>query len=121
MSRDNQPHFQGGRNIAMKIPQHLFDQTVAFYKDTLSLPVLEEGATTVVFEFGANRLCLDRTNHFSQAEIWLEITTDDVPSAEAYFANTDTIRREEIEALPDGFEGFWICNPANVIHLVSRK
>ncbi|NIQ39702.1 MAG: hypothetical protein GTN81_14105 [Proteobacteria bacterium] len=121
MSRDNGPHFKGGRNIAMKIPQHLFDKTVAFYRDTLSLPVVEEGASTVVFEFGTNRLWLDRTDYLSQAEIWLEITTDDVPSAKSYFASTNTIRKDEIEALPDGFEGFWISNPAKVIHLVSRK
>jgi len=105
----------------MKLPPHLFEQTVSFYKDILRLPVLEEAVASVLFEFGASRLWLDRTDHFSQAELWLEVTTDDVPAAADYLAQEGTARRDEIEALPEGFEGFWISNPANVIHLVSRK
>ena len=29
------------------------------------------------------------------------------------------VRRDEVEKLPDGFNGFWVCNPAGIIHLVS--
>jgi hypothetical protein len=105
----------------MKLPPHVFDQTVAFYRDVLRLPVHEEKATHVIFQFGANRLWLDQTNHFSHAEIWLEITTDNVAAAADYLRGMGTVRRDEIEDLPEGFDGFWICNPANVIHLVSRK
>jgi hypothetical protein len=121
MSGQNQAQFEGGRNIAMKLPSPLFDKTVSFYKDILRLPVLEEAASSVLFEFGANRLWLDREDHLSQAELWLEVTTDDVPAAADYLAQKGTARRDEIEALPEEFEGFWISNPANVIHLVSRK
>lgn len=86
MSGKNQPNFEGGVNIAMKLPPHIFDQTVRFYKDALRLPVLEEESARVVFEFGMNRLWLDRADHFNQAKIWLEITTDDIPAAEDYFS-----------------------------------
>ncbi len=105
----------------MKLPPHLFDQTVAFYKDILRLPVFEEAVTSVVFEFGMNRLWLDREEQFSHTEIWLELTTNDVSAAANYLDSTGVVRRDEIEALPEGFEGFWISSPANVIHLVSQK
>ncbi len=121
MSEQNRPQFQGGTNIAMKLPSHLFEKTVSFSRDILRLPVLEEAVASVPFDFGASRLWLDRTDHFSQAEIWLELTTDDVPAAADYLAQKGTARRDEIEALSEGFEGFWISNPANLIHLVSRK
>ncbi len=115
------PKFEGGKNIAMKLPSHVFDQTVAFYKDVLRLPTLEEEDSSVVFEFGAQRLWLDRVDHFSQAEIWLEVITDDVETAAGYLDSTDIVRRDEIELLPEGFDGFWICSPASIIHLISRK
>lgn len=121
MSGKNQPNFEGGVNIAMKLPPHIFDQTVRFYMDALRLPVLEEESASVVLEFGMNRLWLDRADHFNQAKIWLEITTDDIPAAEDYFSLQGIARRDEIEFLPEGFEGFWICNPSDLIHLVSRK
>ena len=121
MSVQNHPTFEGGKNIAMKLPSHVFDQTVAFYRDVLSLHILEEDDTSIVFEFGEQNLWLDRVDHFSQAEIWLEIVTDDVEAAADYLNSKGTVRRDEIEPLPEGFDGFWICNPANVIHLVSQK
>lgn len=64
--------FAGGRNIALKLPAHQFDATLAFYRDVLRLPVetSPEGATIV--EFGDMRLWLDRSDSLSQAEIWLQ-------------------------------------------------
>ena len=67
---------------------------------------------------GASFLSIDI---FSQAEIWLELITDDVEAAADYLDSTDTVRKDEIEPLPEGFDGFWICNPADVIHLVSLR
>lgn len=114
------PHFSGGQNIAMKVPSHLFESTVAFYRDGLRLPVLESAETSVVFEFGTQKLWVDRVDHLSQAEVWLELVTGDVSAASSQLAEQGVSRRDEIEALPEGFEGFWIANPAQVIHLVRR-
>jgi len=121
MSELKQPQFQGGRNIAMKVPAHVFEQTVAFYRDVLRLPLLGEGPGGTVFEFGPSLLWLDRADHLSQAEIWLEITTDSVAAADDFLGQRGTVRRDEIEVLPVGFEGFWVCNPADVIHLVAER
>jgi hypothetical protein len=113
--------FRGGRNIAMKVPPHRWAQTVAFYEQTLGLPVLRRETTTVAFEFGVQRLWVDRVEHLSQAEVWLEVLTGDVAEAETRLTAAQVTRCDDVESLPDGFAGFWIANPADVVHLVAAS
>jgi catechol 2,3-dioxygenase-like lactoylglutathione lyase family enzyme len=118
--------FTGGRNIAMKIPPHRFRDTVAFYRDVLGLPIVEttngdNAPESVVFEFGPSRLWVDKAPGLSQAEVWLEIVTDDAVAASAALDTERVVRRDEIEYLPEGFTGFWVTSPADVIHLVSQE
>jgi hypothetical protein len=113
--------FSGGRNIAMKVPPHVWGETIEFYRDVANLGVLEEHAPSVVFKFGENKLWIDKVNGLSQAEVWLELTSDDVEEAAEQFESSGIVRRDEIEPLPDGFEGFWITNSASIIHLVSKS
>jgi len=120
MSEPIQPEFKGGKNIAMKLPPHLFDQTVVFYKDVLKLALVEQTDDGVAVEFGSSILWLDRVEHISQPETWLEIVTEDIHAAADYFNRKGVVRRDEVERLPEEFEGFWIANPANVIHLVRQ-
>ncbi|OOG23724.1 hypothetical protein B1C78_10605 [Thioalkalivibrio denitrificans] len=112
----DKPVFRGGRNIAMKVPPHLYDATVRFYRDVIGLPVIE--APSAVFEFGACRLWIDSVDGVSQAELWLELNTDNVKAAAAHLKSAGVVRRDEIEPLPEGFEGYWISSPASIIHLV---
>jgi hypothetical protein len=112
--------FKAGKNIAMKVPSHEFSQTVRFYKEIIGLPLLERESGSVVFQFGDKRLWIDRENRFSQAEIWLEIITDNIEKASQYLKGKGVTRRDRVEKLPEGFEGFWISNPADIIHLVSH-
>lgn len=111
----------GGRNIAVKVPPHQYDATVTFYRDVVGLRQLNELLPDVAFEFGANRLWIDRVEALSQAEIWLELVASDVPAAADRFAMAGVTRRDEIEPLPPGFEGFWISSPASLIHLVAKS
>ena len=123
MAKEAKVKFAGGRNIAMKIPPHLWEETVQFYREVLSLKVVEHSATvpqSVAFEFGANRLWIDRVDGLSQAELWLELTAGDIQEAGEHLKSAGVVRRDEIEPLPAGFEGFWIQNPAAIIHLVSK-
>ena len=117
------PEFRAGRNIAIKVPEHEYDATVAFYRDILALPLLASEAPsatdTTRFEFGDKVLWIDRVTTISQAEIWLEILTDDVDRACTYLQSQGLVRRDGIEPLPDGFQGFWLSSPANVVHLVT--
>jgi catechol 2,3-dioxygenase-like lactoylglutathione lyase family enzyme len=114
------PKLAGGRNIALKVPPHLYDATVQFYRDVVGLKVLENHLPAVGFEFGANQLWIDRVGGMSQAEIWLELVADDVPAAAKHLEAADVVRCDEIEPLPEGFEGFWISNPASIVHVVSK-
>jgi hypothetical protein len=41
MNDREHPSFVGGRNIATKVPPHQWTATVAFYRDTLGLPELD--------------------------------------------------------------------------------
>jgi hypothetical protein len=112
--------FSAGHNIAMKVPPHLYEATVRFYRDVVGLQQLEQHLPFVVFEFGANQLWLDNVPALSQAEVWLELVTDDLTAAAQYLNEANVVRCDEIEPLPDGFEGFWIANPASIIHLVCN-
>ena len=38
----NSPNFSGGANIAVKCPYHTYEQTIAFYRYTLGLHLIEE-------------------------------------------------------------------------------
>lgn len=80
----NSPNFSGGANIAIKCPYHTYEQTIAFYRDTLGLPVIEEEAEGCIFQFGPLRLWIDRVPNISHPDIWLELETNDTESAAAY-------------------------------------
>lgn len=115
------PSFKPGNNIAMKIPQHEYQNTVRFYRDVLGFKELtsSEAGSTPKFEFGDKVLWLDNMPGLSQAEIWLEVVTNDVDKASAYLQEQGCYRRDEIEPLPSGFKAFWVSSPSNIIHLVS--
>ncbi len=119
------PNFKPGKNIAIKVPPHQYAQTVSFYRDILELEQIRSATTdsddSVMFQFGDKNLWIDRVPTLSQAEIWLEIQTDNIELAAATFEKANIARRDEIEPLPDGFSGFWISSPADIIHLVSEK
>jgi predicted enzyme related to lactoylglutathione lyase len=119
------PRYSPGRNIAMKVPSHDYERTVGFYREVLRLEELEgapQSATeTVRFAFGDKVLWIDRVAGMSQAEIWLEIVTDDVEGAAAHLEAHGCARRDEVEPLPPDFKGFWISSPSNIIHLVTGE
>ncbi len=118
------PEFTAGNNIAIKVPVHEFDQTVAFYRDILGFEETDasspDAIESVAFRFGDKKLWIDRIAGISQAEVWLEVLTDDIEAASVYFQRNNCIRRDEIEPLPEGFKAFWLASPANIIHLVNQ-
>ena len=112
------PSFSGGLNVAIKVPLHLYPATIAFYRDTLSLPLVEEEPEGCIFQFGPMRLWVDKAPQLSKADVWLELETNDTEAAARYLKNHGVPRRDEIEALPEDFDGFFVSDPAGVIHLV---
>lgn len=110
--------FSGGRNIALKVPPHAWEATVAFYRDVLQLPPITEHAPDVGFRFGPCQLWIDRAPALSQAETWLEVTTDDIEGAAERLAGAGIARCDEIEPLGKDAKAFWILSPASLVHLV---
>jgi hypothetical protein len=111
---------RGGINIAMKIPSHQYEATVRFYRDVVGLKPFDAKAPAVGFELGPNRLWLDEDPTMSQAEIWLELFTDDHLGALDHLAKADVVRCDAIESLGEDFRGGWIMNPANIVHMVRE-
>ena len=114
------PSFAAGRNIAMKVPPHLYDATIHFYRTVVGLKPIEAHQPSVVFEFGSNQLWIDRVPGLSQSEIWLELVTNSTSEASKHFNAAGVVRCDEIEPLPEGFSAFWISSPASIIHLVCK-
>ena len=116
----DKPKIVPGRNIALKIPAHEYDQTVAFYRDILQLRPLESSTGCIGFDFDGKDIWLDRVASLSQAEMWLEVRSDDLEAASEYLKAEGVVRCDGVEKLPDDFEGFWITNAAGLVHLVSK-
>lgn len=105
----------------MKVPAKDFAATVAFYEDVVGLPVRGRDESSVTFEFGACQLWVDRVEHLTQAEVWLELQAGNLAAASEHLKKHAVTRCDEIEPLPDGLHAFWIKNPASVVHLVTEQ
>ena len=110
------PQFSGGANIAIKCPSHTYEQTVAFYRDTLGLPLIEEEKDGCIFQFGPNRLWIDSVPNLSHPDIWLELETNDTEAAAAFLKVHGVARRDEVEQLRVNLHrpaGGFACNGAD--------
>lgn len=119
------PTFQGGINIAIKIPKQKYEATVAFYKDTLGLEVTEKPITnptvsrTHEVKFGPNIMWLDCVDNYTHSETWLELKTTDVPAATEYLASRGTYTCDELEEIPKDMH--WITDPAGSVFILSKS
>jgi len=88
-------NFSAGRNIAMKVPPHLYESSIQFYREVLGFKEITTHAPSVGFEFGSNNLWIDRVPGISQAEIWLEVITKSLTHSGAgivHWLNSKAIR-----------------------------
>ncbi len=112
MKKTEKIKFKTGKNIAMKVPSHQYNQTVQFYRDIIGLPEIKQEDQQIICKFGDKNLWIDKEKHLSQAEIWLALECEDINEAEKYF-------KAKIEKLPGDFKGFWMTSPCNIIHLIT--
>jgi predicted enzyme related to lactoylglutathione lyase len=118
-------NFEGGVNIAIKIPKSKYEDTVAFYRDTLKLEVEEKPidnptvSRTHQVRFGNNVVWLDCVDNYTHSETWLELNTPDVEAATKYLASNGVETCDEIEKLPEDMH--WITDPAGTVFIVKRK
>ena len=106
-----------GKNIAIKVPLHKWQETVAFYRDRVGLEPIKESADTVAFSFGPMTLWVDRVERQSHVDVWLELFADDPDRA---LERLGSPKRDELEPL-DGVNGHWTSDPAGVVLLVRTE
>jgi hypothetical protein len=115
------PAITCGVNIAVKVPSRIYLATVAFYRDTLALPVLNTSEHRVAFADGPNRLHIDPVPTRTHAEVWLGLITPDPDAAATRLAHAGVTRCDAVEPISPGFPGFWIASPAGTVRLVARS
>lgn len=119
-----EPTFQGGVNIALKIPKSKYEQTVTFYRDVLKLEVTEKPiknptvSRTNEVKFGANILWLDCVDNYTHSELWLDLKTSDVPTATQYLASQGINTCDELEEIPENMH--WIQDPAGTVLILNK-
>ena len=120
-----EPKFEGGINIAVKIPKKKYDETVAFYRNILKLSVEEKPISnptvsrTHQVKFGNNILWLDCVDNYSHSENWLELNVDNVPAATQYLGSKGVETCDELEKLPENMH--WITDPAGTVFILKEK
>lgn len=117
--------FEGGVNIAIKIPKSKYNQTVSFYRDVLKLEVTERAidnptvSRTHQVKFGPTTVWLDCVDNYTHSETWLELRTPDVDHAMQHLKANGVEPVDEIEKLPPDMH--WITDPAGTVFIVKRQ
>jgi hypothetical protein len=106
-----------GRNIAIKVPLHRYDETVAFYRDRVRLSLVQVNSNSTAFSFNGFTLWIDKVAHQSQVDVWLELFSDDPDRA---LLELGSPIRDELEPL-DGVTGHWTSDPAGTVLLIRKK
>ena len=115
--------FNGGVNIALKIPKYKYEETVAFYRDVLKLEVKEDPidnptvSRTHSVVFGPNTVWLDCVDNYTHSEAWLEIQTPDVEKATEYLRSKGITTNDEFEQIPKDMH--WITDPAGTVMIMT--
>jgi hypothetical protein len=116
--------FQGGINIAIKIPKAKYEATLTFYRDILKLDVEERKinnptvSRTHSVTFGPNTIWLDCVDNYTHSETWLELRTPDVESATKYLESRGVYPCDELEQIPENMH--WIMDPAGTVFILTR-
>ncbi|WP_257670684.1 VOC family protein [Parapedobacter tibetensis] len=116
--------FEGGVNIAIKIPKSNYEATVSFYRDTLKLDVEERPISnptvsrTHKVKFGSNIVWLDCVDNYTHSETWLELKTPDVDAATAYLRDNGINTCDELEEIPKDMH--WIMDPAGTVFILNN-
>lgn len=108
---------EAGKNIAIKVPLHRWEDTVAFYRDKVGLTVARELENSTGFEFGAMTLWIDRVPAQSQMDVWIELFDDDPDVA---LSSLGSPKRDELEPLTN-VTGHWTSDPAGTVILLRKE
>jgi hypothetical protein len=115
--------FEGGPNIALKIPREKYEETVHFYRDILLLEVEEKAiehptvSRTHQVKFGSNILWLDCVDHFTSSQVWLEVRSLDSSDALPYLNSNGVEAEDDLEQIPETMH--WIRDPAGTVMILK--
>lgn len=112
---------QPGTNIALKVPAEQYQKTLAFYRDAVGLEQVHGEEGSHAFRFGTMTLWIDKVAEGGTAEVWLELYAKNTAAAAEHLRAAGAQRCDEVEQLPQGFDGFFIRNPAGIVHLVTSQ
>lgn len=119
------PKFRGGMNIALKIPKHVYKQTISFYSNVLGFELIKEESEyfpeCYSCQYGLIKLWFDRMDSYAQTDVWMDLETDDIAAAREYLKSHHIPFRNELEKLPADFKADWISNPAGVVMLLKEE
>lgn len=117
--------FEGGVNIAIKIPKSKFEQTVAFYREILKLEIEEKPiknptvSRTVQVKFGHNIVWLDCVDNYAHSEVWLELKTTNIDNATRHLEQNGVNTCDELEEIPENMH--WIMDPAGTVFILTDR
>lgn len=117
--------FEGGVNIAVKIPKAKYDQTVAFYREILKLDVEERPISnptvsrTHKVKFGPNTMWLDCVDNYAHSETWLELNVNDIEKATDYLHANGVATCDELEEIPENMH--WITDPSGTVFIMKER
>jgi hypothetical protein len=120
----DKPAFDGGINVAVKIPLYKYNEVIRFYGEVLGLELTPYFSAytgqSYSCRFGTLTLWLDCVPHNSQTDIWLELNTDDIETAKDYLSEKGVNFRPELERLPDNIPAEWISDPAGIVMILKE-
>ncbi|WP_293930765.1 glyoxalase [Sphingobacterium sp. UBA6645] len=120
-----QPQFQPGKNMAMKVSLAKYHETVHFYRDILLLDVEEvelnhpQVAKTCKVKINDMILWIDGIENLSQKDLWFEMETDSIQAAMEYLSANNVEKDDSLEQLPPN--AHWIKDPVGNIILLRQK
>ena len=114
--------FSPGKNIAMNVLPEKFEETVKFYSEILGFRIVDsETPNCVGIAYGEQTLWIDANKKIKQPEIFFEISVTDLETAKEVLQSQNIEACENpFETLSETYRGFWVRNPAGVIHLVDE-
>ena len=112
--------FKGGCNIAIKCPATKYLSTVAFYRETLGLPILHYCPSCSKIKWSeTTSLWIDCLPSLTSHSVWLEINTSSTEAARSYLKGRKRVSmRPDVEIIPPGVDGFWVSPPNDMVHLI---
>jgi hypothetical protein len=116
--------FEGGINIAIKIPKSKYEETVRFYREILKLEVNEKPidnptvSRTHEVKFGPNIVWLDCVDNYTHSETWLDLRTNNVDQATSYLRSHGVVPCDELEKIPETMH--WIQDPAGTVFILRK-